>query len=398
MPSVGGLQRSKANSFYIPEIVTIVQDTDQHSAAVGAPHQSQEQTTLSHSPSSTPRHTPDSQSGVDSRCLSEGMNTAPNPGLVREGALLQGHPIDELTNVPVDTRGRTDQLLIPDSNSSSSEFGPFVSGLPDELRHRSNSFNTSLLRGGGHASPAFSNPAPLPPPVIDPLHRYSEPNILTKTGSMDNVAAPVVAQLRHSHTLAEIPPQALSNDSGYHTPPNRQHGHTSPPWPTGMHMQWPAHVSPPTCGTPQYFQSRPVAAQRTSAPTPLNQNLTVDTGDPSGHYQPEPSTPQIVIGHPITYSHHSAVPQPHYMTPTSYNRGHDPYHSLPPAQAATPVPAPSPEEGELLCILNFLCLLTQVQVFWFMIQYILNKFSTKTSVNVLALLPTRDIDRKLVVY
>ncbi|KAF6024784.1 hypothetical protein EB796_016913 [Bugula neritina] len=165
---------------------------------------------------------------------------------------------------------------------------------------------------------------------------------------MDNVAAPVVAQLRHSHTLAEIPPQALSNDSGYHTPPNRQHGHTSPPWPTGMHMQWPAHVSPPTCGTPQYFQSRPVAAQRTSAPTPLNQNLTVDTGDPSGHYQPEPSTPQIVIGHPITYSHHSAVPQPHYMTPTSYNRGHDPYHSLPPAQAATPVPAPSPEEANIL--------------------------------------------------
>lgn len=238
-------------------------------------------------------------------------------------ALSQGHPIDDLPCVPVDiAESRPTQHPIPPDGSG--DFGPFVSGFQEEFRPRSSSFTTGILRGNGRPLECGST-----------LRRFSDRYVETsaRAGSADNVYLQQQqhhpAQLRHSHTVPEIPPHALSNDSGYNTPPNRAHGHTSPPWNGRPH--WPIHVSPP--GAAGSAQPCYTAGQ----PKPLNQNLTIDT---AGHYQPEPCTPQpqIMVGPPIGYPMSMPI-QSGYQS--SYQRNHDPHSSLT-SQGSTPQ---TPEEG-----------------------------------------------------
>lgn len=236
----------------------------------------------------------------------------------------QGHPIDELTSEPVDVRGRSSQLPTESNNSStnsSTDFGPFVSGIAEEPRPRSSSFNSNILR-----QPQKAVHQHMP---SDPLRRFSETHSLKKTGSADNVAAHPPhhpQQLRHSHTVPEIPPLALSNDSGYHTPPNcRQQQpmpahNTSPPWPPNRHAPWPSHVSPPA---QTVF---PTGHDHMTTPAALRP-LTIETG----HYQPEPSpSPQLMVGSVPAY-----MPM-HQPIGYNYQRSHDQYGSLQSQGSATP--------------------------------------------------------------
>lgn len=259
--------------------------------------------------------------------------------------LSQRHPIDQLTTEPVDITARSNGLLVPDNNSSnsSSDFGPFVSGFGDEFRTRSASFNSALLRGSNSQRVMRGQPTI----AVEPTRRFSETQeSVAKAGSADNVAGSCPTGnhpiLHHSHTVPEIPLLALSNDSGYHTPPNRQQ-HTSPPWPPNSRHQWPIHVSPPQ-GAPlsQYAIGQ-------EARPHLNQTLSIDVG----HYQPEPHAPHIVIGQPTYQSvqapfyHSSSVPSAYYQKQRSM--ASDTYSSPPSLPGSA-----TPEEGQFCTFTNYI--------------------------------------------
>ena len=283
-----------------------------------------------------------------------GMNPPANP------LLTQGHPLDDIPvsvsppRQPVHPIPETAAGDITGSGSditgNSSEFGPYVSGLPvpDDFRQRSSSFNNSMLTRPHHRATQQTHTGH----NLDPLRRFSESQNMTRTGSAENVIGhhTNINRLRHSQTISEIPPHALSNDSGYITPPNRQH--TSPPWPpnTTSPPQWPSSNTLTNTYTAASHTAVHTAAQRNSAPLPLSQHLTVET---AGHYQPEPlSPPQLLVAQP----HYQSL-QPTIGNSALYNspgggymrhgRG-DPYSSLHSQSSSSTVPntPQTPEEGK----------------------------------------------------
>jgi len=200
------------------------------------------------------------------------------------------------------------------SNNSSQEFGPFVSAQDDDdPRQRSSSFNASILQRQRYSA--------VP---TDHLRRLSE----GRSGSAENMAGTSASghpRLPHSHTMSELPPHALSNDSGYHTPPSARHyTHTSPPWPPNQTMQWPSHIAPSSGRGPL---SPPSALIGPGDRVPVNQRLTVDIG----HFEPEPQTPELMIA-PFSM---------HQFRHSSASPSRDPHHSMP--ARTTPQ---TPEEGE----------------------------------------------------
>lgn len=255
--------------------------------------------------------------------------------------MSQGHPIDNLPAAPVSPNHHI-QHPIPEASLPSSEFGPYVSGLPvpeEDFRRRSSSFTSQRDRQARPMHRPVHN-------VVDPLRRFSESQFMTRTGSAENVIAhPAnINRLRHSQTISEIPPHALSNDSGYITPPNNNRQHNSPPWPpnsaAAIHPQWPLNLSPSSTsniGAAAAADSR----NRSSAPLPLSQHLTIETG----HYQPEPSTPPQIV---VAPSYHSMQPM-HYNSPgQGYARQRDPYSSLQSQSSGStgvPTTPQTPEEG-----------------------------------------------------
>ena len=282
------------------------------------------------------------------------MNPPANP------LLTQGHPLDDIPvsvsppRQPVHPIPETAAGDITGSGSdiagNSSEFGPYVSGLPvpDDFRQRSSSFNNSMLTRPHHRATQQTHTGH----NLDPLRRFSESQNMTRTGSAENVIGhhTNINRLRHSQTISEIPPHALSNDSGYITPPNRQH--TSPPWPpnTTSPPQWPSSNTLTNTYTAASHTAPHTAAQRNSAPLPLSQHLTVET---AGHYQPEPlSPPQLLVAQPLYQSLQPTIgnsalynsPSGGYMR---HGRG-DPYSSLHSQSSSSTVPntPQTPEEGK----------------------------------------------------
>lgn len=268
----------------------------------------------------------------------EDMNPACNPHLT------QGHPIDDFPTSVSPPRSSQQAHFIPETDLASSEFGPYVTGglpIPDDFRQRSSSFNNNILtrhRTQHHTQTAHT--------ALDPLRRFSESQSMTRTGSADNVIGhhTNINRLRHSQTISEIPPHALSNDSGYITPPNRQH--VSPPWPpNSTSPQWPNTMSPNNQSSANIGQTGDGGGgsrQRNSAPLPL----TIETG----HYQPEPaSPPQLLVGQPVLYQ--SMQPLHTYNNSPGgggFSRQRDPYSSLQTQSSGSTVPntPQTPEEGK----------------------------------------------------
>lgn len=253
-------------------------------------------------------------------------------------------------------------VIQPDPESltlSDSDFGEFVSGMVpiEQPRIRSNSFT---FRRNTPQNQSYHNSS-----LAHMMPRLDESK-LGRAGSADNLVfnqnnqsqAAVHPSLRltHSHTLSEIPQRhALSNDSGYDTPPVQPRPRTSEAWPLHQHPQWNRTSSQSQASNQTVHQNLPMAPtghlnlqlpSMSRAQVPTNQGLTIDV---QGHFQEESETGPLTLSivDPISRSHYGYTSLGGASSNANQNfRGVDPRYTFSAQRSMTT----SQEESKLLYI------------------------------------------------